>query len=198
MKKIYLTGNKFKGKYVLVDDCDFELLSKFKWYGRKDGTKNNIYVFTTLQMHRVITNAKDNEIIDHKDGDSLNNTRNNLRKCNNMQNSWNSSKSSNVINSSIYKGVRLDTYKPKNKTTTKSWKCQLTYNNLKIDLGRFKSELSAARMYDFAANRLYGEFARLNFPDILTTVGNYPMTELTIFYDRFYKALDKANIERNF
>src|SRR5690349_18607697 len=98
MKLISLTQNKF----AQVDDEDYDFLMQWRWYAIK-ATKEelNFYAVTTInqgrgkrqkmiQMHRLLMSLTDPKIIvDHKDGDGLNNQRNNLRLCSFSQNSAN-------------------------------------------------------------------------------------------------------------
>ena len=83
MKKIKLTQNK----YTLVDDEDFDYLNQFNWCAHKE--KYNFYAVRTdnklkkcIRIHRVIMNCPDSKFIDHKDGNGLNNQKENLRLCN--------------------------------------------------------------------------------------------------------------------
>lgn len=57
--------------------------------------------------------------------------------------------------SSKYKGVHWH-------KINKKWRAAISAGDNKIHLGMFTSELEAAKCYDLAAEKLYGEFARLN------------------------------------
>ena len=89
MKEIKLT----QGLVALVDDGDFEWLNRWKWYAQKN--KKKYYASRNtwdkgkhnhISMHRLIVNVAPHEQVDHIDNDGLNNTRKNLRICNNSQN----------------------------------------------------------------------------------------------------------------
>ena len=97
----------------------------------------------------------ENLIVDHIDGNTLNNKKNNLRVCTLQQNCYNISARKYT---SKYRGIYFD--KGSNK-----WASSININRKKIYLGTFKDEKTAAKMYDVCANYLYGEFARLNFPN---------------------------------
>jgi hypothetical protein len=95
--------------------------------------------------------------VDHKNGDGLNNTRNNLRIVTIAENNYNKRKSLNV-RSSKYKGVSID-------KRTNKWRAIIYHKYIKIHLGFFDNEEEAARAYDEAAKELYGEYAVLNFKE---------------------------------
>ena len=100
-------------------------------------------------MHRVVMGAKDGEIVDHVDGDGLNNQRLNLRIATAEQNSWNR----RGRGASRYIGVRK---------SPRGWVALIGYRGHEVYLGAYASEADAASTYDDAAARLYGSFARLN------------------------------------
>lgn len=90
--------------------------------------------------------------LDHKDGDTLNNTDGNLRESSASQNSRN--RRSMAGSSSKFLGVS----KFRNK-----WKAQISIENKTTHIGVFDNEEDAARAYDKEAVRVAGEFARVNF-----------------------------------
>lgn len=163
MKKIELT----RGLRALVDDDDYEELSKYKWCAsplryNTSYALRNVYIPgkspKTIFMHNVILNPKKGELVDHIDGDGLDNRKTNLRICTNTQNQWNKPMQSN--NKTGYKGVSY--YK-----TSKKWKAKVVANGVVYHLGTFDSPELAGRAYDKGAQEYHGEFARLNFPEDL-------------------------------
>ena len=111
-------------------------------------------------MHRVITNAPKGMTVDHKDGNRLNNQRDNLRICTLRQNLQNRrvQQGSKNPNKTGLKG----TYQTKNG----HWFSAISIGTRRNKyLGRFSSAEAAARAYDAAALHYYGDFARLNFPE---------------------------------
>ncbi|MBL0320720.1 MAG: HNH endonuclease [Alphaproteobacteria bacterium] len=147
-----------QGKFALVDDEDFKKLNKYKWH------LNNIYAERTtwpehkhVYMHRYIMTAKAGQEVDHINGNKLDNRKENLRLASHSQNCKNQAKPKN--NTSGYKGVT------KNKAGN-NWIAQIKTNGKHLSLGRFENIQDAARAYDNAARKYFGEFAKLNFPDV--------------------------------
>ena len=108
MRKIYLRGKYGIGKYVLVDDEDYEELNKYKWrlrkgYATRDGKMVNYKKGKIISMHREIMKAPLEKDIDHKDRNKLNNCKSNLRFCDMTQNLGN--QKIHRDNTSGFKGV---------------------------------------------------------------------------------------------
>jgi hypothetical protein len=163
MREICLT----QGKVALVDDCDYDELNKFKWCAVKIGNSRTFYACRGItidgkqklvSMHRVILGlAKgDGNVVDHSDHDGLNNQRENLRVCTNIENIRNQPKQTRPT-SSQYKGVTWTEARRK-------WVARIRNSGTRIYLGGFTSEIEAAQTYDAAAIKYHGEFACLNFP----------------------------------
>jgi hypothetical protein len=155
-----------QGKFAIVDAEDAPALLAYSWQASKsDKTMTSYQTYYArraergpdgkpryVQMHRQIMDAPEEMEVDHRDGDGLNNRRYNLRVCTHAQNGANQRIPKN--NRSGFKGV----YTQKD---CSGWiaKIQKTY------LGLYLSAEEAARAYDTAAVRTFGEFASLNFPD---------------------------------
>lgn len=158
MKQIKLSNTS---AFALVDDEDFDMLHEYSWYlcgvGYAYGRIDN----EICSLHRKILNLKkdDRTYVDHIDDNRLNNQKSNLRKCTNQENSRNSRKTSKIT-SSKYKGVSW------NKKISK-WRVRIFVNNKGKHIGAFDCEIMAAKAYDIYADKYFGEFARLNFPDEL-------------------------------
>lgn len=147
---------------TVIDDEDFILLKKYRWYSRYDPRLKGFYAVShtpmvnkvnkTVLMHRVIMNAPKGKQVDHIDGDTLNNRKSNLRICTSQQNHFNSKSKSG---SSIYKGVSW--HKSQNK-----WNAYIKANGRLNHLGSFLTEKEGALAYNRAAKKYFGEFARPN------------------------------------
>ncbi|MFH1371800.1 MAG: HNH endonuclease signature motif containing protein [Planctomycetota bacterium] len=152
-----------QGKFTIVEPPDYYRLQCFKWWLHSNGS--NLYAARTaitddlqakiIYLQRQIMQPPDHLVVDHKNCDSLDNRRENLRVVTQAENMRNRRKRKNT--SSRFIGVWFD--KKRNKYTV-----QIRYKGRKLWLGRFKSETDAARAYDRAARQYCKEFARLNFP----------------------------------
>lgn len=167
MKEIIST----KGRVIKVSDCDYEMLSRYKWTIRD--YKTSSYVETThhksIRMHRMIMGVTDRKIlVDHKDGDGLNNQRENLRLATHSTNAMNK-KANGVIK---YKGVNMSFQKQKYfHKGTGEWRiantapkivARIKVNGVSKHIGSFKTLEDAALAYNEWAVKLHGEFAVLN------------------------------------
>lgn len=167
MKEIIVKSKKHGIQTILVDDEDYILLNKYSCYVWKDPRHNTLYARVNKgrkfkkHMHRFILESNGYNIegkqIDHKDRNGLNNCKENLRICTNGQNQHNSKK--NRKGGSKYKGVS------KHCLVEGFWYSRIQINNESKYLGFFKSEEEAAKAYDEAAKKYFGEFANLNFKD---------------------------------
>ena len=108
-------------------------------------------------MHREIMGFPEGQMVDHENGDSLDNRIDNLRIATREQNAQNKGKTRKKT-SSKYIGVYYDRNK-------KRWIVRIMYKYRKIYVGTFKDEIEAARAHDIAAKKYHGRFARLNFPN---------------------------------
>lgn len=151
-KKILLT----QGKAALVDDKDYEVLSRYNWHyvsqgyaARKEKIKGKRKV---VLMHRQILRATD-KWVDHINGDGLDNRRENIRLVTPSQNRMNSKPLRTL--GSKFKGVYRH-------TKTKKWCADIRFNGKTNYLGSFDLERDAAAAYNLAAKQKFGAYAKLN------------------------------------
>lgn len=149
-----------QGQACVIDDSDWPAVKDIRWRAYKGRAGQWYAVATarggyTLRMHRILTQATSGQQVDHKDGDGLNNRRDNLRTCTASENQRNRKK---IKSSSGYKGVCLNTVQK----LRKPWQCHIKVNGKQIHLGMYRTAKQAAKAYDAAARRLFGEFAATN------------------------------------
>lgn len=159
-KKIKLT----QGKYALVDAEDFEWLSQWKWYYWKAKHARTGYAVRNqkgmeiegkrsgVRMHRQILSGA--ELVDHINGNGLDNRRKNLRAVTHGQQVQNRPTFKNKKNSKL-KGVIKTNWEGYS-----YWVARIRKDGKYYYLGTFKSELAAHRAYIKKAKELHGEFAR--------------------------------------
>lgn len=182
---------------VLIDDEDISLVTQYNWYTHRLRLKDSsghyfyshIYVNnkrTTIKLHRLImgcTNC-DGTIVDHINGNTLDNRKSNLRICNYLGNAQNAKKRKD--NKTGYKGVTKrhlvsgDRYRAKIKVEGK------LYN-----IGEADNIETCARWYDVMAIKYHGEFARLNFSkeEYTTEVCNKLFAEI----EQYKKGMNRFN-----
>lgn len=153
------------GLITLVDEADYDALAKYQWrHMRSSDGKGSGYAVrhpagsargTLVWMHRELAQPLDGQVVDHVNGDGLDNQRHNLRTASHAQNMRNRRQ----VGPTGYKGL---CYRP----TIDVYDVQIRVNGRSIRVGSFRNPIVAAVAYDAAAREHHGEFARLNFsPD---------------------------------
>lgn len=154
------------GVVVKVSDVDFDAVQRYHWRARTVYGKNSNHTYAVshrkigkgrwvdVAMHRLIMNAPEGSLVDHINGDGLDNRRENLRLATQSENLRNRRK---YKGSSKYLGVGWNKWRG-------VWVATVGYENRVLNLGTFKTEEEAARFRDDVASKLHGEFASLNFP----------------------------------
>jgi hypothetical protein len=138
MKEIILTN----GKVTLVDDEDYEYLVQYNWYDDGAGyVKSRNY-----RMHRVVMNCPKDKMVDHIDGNPLNNQKSNLRIVTQHENMQNKHRKGSNCTSKFF-GVSHD-------KKANTWATYLTCKGIKYFLGCYKTEEEAAVAFNIKAEEL--------------------------------------------
>ncbi|GAC1502054.1 MAG: hypothetical protein NVS1B10_06640 [Candidatus Saccharimonadales bacterium] len=172
----FITKKDGRAFEVLIDEQDAPLYDSKRWYIKDDNTdpRHNQHFYAihrpgragrargekTLRLHRAILNAPAGLEVDHINGNGLDNRRINLRLATAGQNRLNQRKT-RVQTTSVYKGVSFQDNR---------WCAEISHKNgsnrARMRLGRYVNEADAAKAYDEAASKLFGEFASVNFPKL--------------------------------
>lgn len=144
-----------QGQNAIVDAADYEWLSRWNWFARRDNRTHSFYAGRreggqTIWMHRVVLQCVPNCQTDHCNHNTLDNRRVNLRQCTPSENQWNRKISRN--NSSGFKGVHW------NKRVQK-WVARIRHCGEYKYLGGFEDLQDAIQAYKNAAKDLHGAFA---------------------------------------
>lgn len=177
MRIVPLSGKKAAGRSALVDDGDYDLVSRYHWCARE--TACTTYAQTnivrdgrrsTLLMHILIMGLSG---IDHINHDGLDNQRLNLRPATVLENSRNARKLREATSS--FKGVTA-----RRRGARVVYQARIRVNGATRSLGVFDSEKDAARAYDNCARQEFGEFAYFNFPDSSAVPGQPRSSRLAV------------------
>lgn len=140
---------------ILISKKDKEIFSKNNWAVNKAGYVYRRNKSKTMLLHReIMAPIEKNMVVDHINGNKLDNRRINLRICTHAQNMANSKMRKN--NQSGYRGVYWNKEKSK-------YQVGITIDKKVLYLGRFYDIKKAAEAYDKAAILQYGNFAVTNF-----------------------------------
>ena len=140
---------------AIIDDEDYDYISSWRWCAKKSGA--TVYAVRSvgsrnIYMDRNILQAQSGQLVDHKNGNGLDNRRSNIRLCSQRQNQWNRQ---GIHGESHYLGVNWHKQRSK-------WVAKIRINYKRLHLGLFEREEDAALAYNAAAIKYHGEFARLN------------------------------------
>jgi len=147
------------GVSTSLDDEDYDRAQAFRWHktanGYVAGTVIEQGARKRVYLHRWLLDAQPGQLVDHLDGNPLNNRRANLRLATRSQNQANRRR--NRTSRSRYKGVTWHQGQQR-------WMARLQVNGRRITIGYYADPLQAAYEYDAFARTYFGEYARLNFP----------------------------------
>jgi hypothetical protein len=147
-----------KNQTASVDAGNYDWLIQWSWQAQRAPRDYGYYAVRIhrgrkIYMHRAIFPKMR---VDHWNRNGLDNRIANLRPCSQSMNIANAAK--RYDNKSGYKGVH-----PNRRGT---WTAAIKVNYRQIHLGTFPTKETAARAYDAAAVKYFGEFAHLNFPSL--------------------------------
>lgn len=146
------------GGCAMVDPADLPTLSKYKWRQqfRPDRAVAAVVCRSLgrlILMHHLVLPVSGGELVDHRNGNPLDNRKDNLRRCTHAQNMRNRRKHSN--NRSGYKGVYFEARR-------RHWIAKIVVDKRKRYLGSYDTPALAHKMYCLMAKELHGDFARLS------------------------------------
>lgn len=160
--RIPLHSRKHPGLFAVIDEEDYELVSEYRWNVQPG--RNTFYAVTSIRlrgmekpvqikMHRMILDPHQGLVVDHIDGNGLNNTRDNLRQVSHADNL----DADNVHSPEKRRGTMLGVHYQKSRGKwTAHYKGQY--------IGIFSTEVAAAEAYDRVRYQDTGDVRRLNFP----------------------------------
>lgn len=151
-----ILGGK-KGGMSFVSKEDFEELNKYHWYKSIEGYVCGTINKKIISMHRFITKANNKQIVDHINGNTLDNRKENLRITTTQKNNENKGISKSKI-SSKYKNV----YYVKQ---VKKYRVEIKHDKESHYLGYYDNEMEAAEMVDMYIVHKNLNHIRLNFPE---------------------------------
>ncbi len=156
-----------QGYVALIDPEDYERVAVRRWRAKVDERYGLVYAICHVpgtgrhgkceRLHRFILGVKPGQIVDHINGDGLDNRKANLRICTNAQNIRNQRPHATRKTISKFKGVT--------RCNGRGYRAQIMVNYRKINLGTYTTPEAAASAYDAAARQHHGAFARPNFPE---------------------------------
>lgn len=163
-----------QGKETCVDLVDWPGVEDYRWCAARN--KRTVYAVTkpgtygSIFLHRLLVPGAGE--VDHINGNGLDNCRTNLRACTSAQNKAN--QRLRIDNTSGFRGVGWHTRVGK-------WAANIRVKGVSHHVGFFQTAQDAARAYNVAAKKAFGEFARLNPVDVVRNLsGIHPISENTI------------------
>lgn len=160
--ELTISSEKYGEIKFLIDGSDYDKIKKYNWFCFYHKKLKKFYIharrfhngkITSLRLHRFIMDTPDDLVVDHINGDTLDNRKINLRNCTQSENCRNSIKKK--TGKSNYKGVSL-------KKENLQYVANIFYNGKQKHIGYYDSEDKAAIAYNEMALFCFGEFAKPN------------------------------------
>ena len=168
LRRVRVEGNIARlpltnGYETIIDTADLHLVEGANWHAevklRRDGSIRTVYARRNMPaliegriltaLHRIIMLPPSGMLVDHVNGDGLDNRRCNLRLATPAENNQNRRLS--LSNTSGYKGVCFDKHKGK-------WRALIAANGRKVHLGHYTSAAEAAEAYETASICFHGAY----------------------------------------
>ena len=173
---LWLNKDTLSGDYAVIDEEDYQKVMDditttlrggkkrvnkwYAWVSPSGGKKYALNGSRKKSIHRAVMGYPKGMLIDHINGDPLDNRKVNLRACTHSENAMN--KKVRADSRSGYKGVWLS---PDGEAIQAYIRPPTMTKGKRITIGHYGTLEEAARAYDAKAKELFGEFAKLNFPD---------------------------------
>jgi AP2 domain/HNH endonuclease len=145
------------GTPFTIDDADFELVSPYRWDAQRSLSTRTTYARSRLggsrsavPLHRLLLSPPEGSVVDHIDGNGLNNVRSNLRVCSRSENSFNAQRRKD--NTSGFKGVYWHRRIGK-------WQAEVVAHRKRNHLGYYDTPEQAAEVARAFREKVHGEFA---------------------------------------
>lgn len=160
MKKINISTKNKPGVYAIVDDEDYERINENKWFTAPSGDK--LYAIRhvrrsggliSVNMAKLVMRYVGDKVVDHINGDSLDNRKCNLRLCTQLQ---------NMKNLSLYKRNTTGHKGVSYRKESGRYRARITNDNKTYTIGHYKTAKEAAIAYNEVAKVMHGEYANLN------------------------------------
>lgn len=149
-----------RGKFAIVDAADYPLVAGRKWHARARRDGRGFYAADSRgrKMHRVLMTPEPWQIVDHRNGDGLDNRRKNIRI---------GTQSGNCVNRRRTPGQYLRGARPKKAR----WQAYIKFAGKQRSLGYFATEAEAHAAYVAEATRLHGDWMPLPSPPLAASEG---------------------------
>ncbi len=180
-----------QGQATLVDIEDLDKIGEYRWCAAWSPNSSKYYASTeirdvtgkrkTTSMQRFLTNPPSHLVVDHVDGDSLNNRKINLRICTHAQNLMNRGTPKN--NTSGHKGVYF---------RDRKYKARIAKDNINYHIGSYNSYEEAVAAHEAAIKEIHGTFSRLSEVVIMEKqkiqkIKREPIEDMIEGYGKIYK-----------
>lgn len=187
--RIPLHSRKYPNLHTLIDEEDYEMVSQYRWHPCRcpSGKFYAASGKSSQKLHRLILNAGEEQYVDHRNLDTLDNRRSNLRISTHAQNCANSGKRSH--SKSPFKGVT--------KTPDNTWDCSIQSNGNRVYVGKYATAKDAAYAYDQEARLLHGNFAKTNVDIGLLDAGFKGSPPISSRYTSAYRGVTRKTKDRN-